>query len=593
VVTRIPLDGERWRCKAYLGDEWRMRRAFAGDTNDVHGWIDARVPGSVVADLVRAGDPADPLIDRNSRLLEWVSERSWVYRRDVSLPGSLEGRRVIVHFEGIDHAAHVFWNAVPVGSHEGMFVPAGFDVTHVAKPGSNVISVVLSPAPHSEPQVGHTDRVRNAKSRMTYGWDFCPRLVHVGLWDRAWVDIVDGLRIGDVTVRPRLAEDLSRARVIWQVAVETSAEGAFAVEVAILRDGRTVGVATWRGPSGRTGPLNGTLDLEHPDLWWPNGHGAQPLYRLRVRARLEGAGSDEREVTFGIRRIELVPNAAAPPAARPYTLMVNGHRVYLKGWNWVPMDIHHGVEDPDRLAHLVDLAARAHVNLLRVWGGGLIEKEAFYRACDRHGIMVWQEFPLSSSGIASTPSRDPDYATTQFNEPFPNGFCTSAVDYRGRPKRAYYAVAEAYRPLQASAAFPTITWGGRATFTARLWVSTGRNPLHGRLDAGLLSAGGAPAHQESWDAIVPSESSAYVASVDWPLDGLTSDVFWLDLRVDSMHPAHPQQAASAPGYARFSSSHFSLMPSEQRQVSVAWTGAPDDDRGIIVGGWNTEAVVHA
>jgi hypothetical protein len=204
-------------------------------------------------------------------------------------------------------------------------------------------------------------------------------------------------------------------------------------------------------------------------------------------------------------------------------------------------------------------------------------------------------------------------------------------------------VAEAYRPLQASAAFPTIAWGRRAGFTARLWVSTGRDPLDGRLDAALLSADGAPSHKESWDVTVPSDSSACVASVDWPLDGLTSDVFWLDLRVGGGDPAGQVatryvfsrtadlapflrlppttleigrdgdvlrvrnagdvaallvgvadgRPAAAAGYARFSSGHFSLMPGEQRQVSVAWTGAPDDDRRIAVGGWNTGAVVHA
>ena len=135
MVTRIALDGERWRCKAYLGDEWRMRRAYACDTNDVHGWIDATVPGSVIADLVRAGEVPDPLVDRNSRLVEWVAGRAWVYRREVSLPATPAGRRVIVHFEGIDHAGAVFFNGDHVGDHEGMFVPAEFDVSHVVRTG--------------------------------------------------------------------------------------------------------------------------------------------------------------------------------------------------------------------------------------------------------------------------------------------------------------------------------------------------------------------------------------------------------------------------------------------------------------------------
>ena len=116
-----------------------------------------------------------------------------------------------------------------------------------------------------------------------------------------------------------------------------------------------------------------------------------------------------RTVSFGIRQVSLAPNESADPTALPYTFIVNGRKVYAKGWNWVPMDVMYSVPQPAKLERLLTLAQRAHVNLLRVWGGGLIETEDFYEQCDRLGIMVWQEFIQSSSGIDNTPSTSTDY----------------------------------------------------------------------------------------------------------------------------------------------------------------------------------------
>ncbi|HET9416118.1 MAG TPA: hypothetical protein VFP30_01120, partial [Candidatus Limnocylindria bacterium] len=118
---------------------------------------------------------------------------------------------------------------------------------------------------------------------------------------------------------------------------------------------------------------------------------------------------DERELPFGVRSLSLRPTDGAAPDAHPYTLVVNGRPTWIRGWNWVPIDAAYGVPRRNRLRHLVELARRAHVNLLRVWGGGLIESEALYEACDAAGILVWQEFAQSSSGVSNTPARDEDF----------------------------------------------------------------------------------------------------------------------------------------------------------------------------------------
>ena len=852
---RIPLDGDDWRCKAYLGEEWRFRRAYAGDSRDVHGWVPARVPGSVVADLVRAGVVDDPLVDRNSLATEWVAERAWVYRREVTLPDVLDDRRVVVGFEGLDPAGEIFWNGASAGVHDGMFVPAVRDITDLATPCRNVVAVVLAPAPVGEPQVGRTERVRTTKSRMSYGWDFCPRLIHVGVWDHAWIDVIDGVRIADVGVRTHLTAELDHARVEWSVDVE--ADERPAVEVTVSLDGRPVDPPQVVEAASGVATVSGVLELAQPALWWPNGHGAQPRYLLQVRARTAGGGgdgqgrfaaggSDAREVAFGLRRVEVRPNDDAPADARPYTVVVNGRPIYLTGWNWVPMDVHHGVRDPDRLEHLLALAADAHVTLLRVWGGGLVETEEFYDACDRHGIMVWQEFPLSSSGISSVPSDDAGYVALlrataeqslprrghhpslvlwcggneldgpdglplddrgrdrggpaiaaladvvarlapdrvwlptsptgptatctleaierqpdglhdvhgpwehqglegqrtlydrstallhsefgvegmtnlatldafvsprhrwpadrsnpvwvhrgdwwintplveecfggilgdletlcrasqflqaeglryaveanrrrqwrcsgtlpwQFDESFPTGFCTSAVDYRGRPKAVYHDVAAAYRPLQTSAAFATTAWGGRDLLTAEVSVSTGRDALDDRLEAALLSADGGRHQVHAWAVVAPAESSRHVATYTVALDSLPADgppVLWLDLRL----AAHPQadsryvlsrttdlapllalppatldvtveadslevcnhgdvaallvsavdaRPVTARGYLRVRGGNRTLMPGECCTLPFAWTGAPAHDRRIAVTGWNVPTV---
>jgi beta-mannosidase len=328
----VVLDGDDWQLRGCLGDEWQWH---VNKPWDAPGWLPARVPGSVLDDLLRAGEVPDVYRMRNSRLAEWVPERAWIYRRRIQV----EGERGRIRFDGVDHRATVLVDGVEAGSSEGMFRPFEIDV----EPGDHLLAVVVHSAPESEPQIGRTSRVRVHKSRMGYGWDFCPRMVHQGIWRSVTLDPPE--------------------EVFPSVRLE---DGVGTVEVA----GEVV------------------LQVEEPELWWPNGMGEQRLYR---------AG----DLSIGFRTVEL----------DGYSLVVNGARVPIKGWNWVPIDALYGVPREDKLAHLLGLAARAHVNLLRVWGGGLIETPAFYELCDRLGLLVWQEFSQSSSGIESVPSAEPEFVS--------------------------------------------------------------------------------------------------------------------------------------------------------------------------------------
>jgi beta-mannosidase len=330
------LDGEDWQLRGCLGREWEWH-VGPDKAWDAPGWLPARVPGSVLDDLVRAGAAPSPYHERDSLLSEWVPERAWVYRRRFVGNGELA-------FGGVDHAATVFVDGKEVAHHEGAFTP--FRV-NVEGGGEHLLAVVVHAAPQSEPQVGHTSAVRVHKPRMNYGWDFCPRLVHQGIWQT--VTLYDG-PLRDV------------------------------FPLVTVEDG--VGVVRTETDEVR---------IEQPELWWPNGMGEPRLHRVRV---------DGHDFDVGFRTVELRDD---------YTFLVNGVPMLVKGWNWTPVDPLYGVPRAEKLERLLQLAARANVNLIRVWGGGLVETEEFYGLCDRLGLLVWQEFSQSSSGLESVPSADEEF----------------------------------------------------------------------------------------------------------------------------------------------------------------------------------------
>lgn len=413
--TTFSLDGGDWQIKGFLGEDWRLRLAYDPDTKDRCGWIPARVPGSVQHDLWQAGEIPDPYFERNSLLIEWVPERTWVYRKRFFAPEEWRNGRLQLQFAGVDYEADFYLNGQMLGRHAGMFTPAVFEVGETLRFGEeNHIAVVVAPTPREQPQVGRTSLVRIQKPRMNYWWDHCPRMIHLGIWDRTSLRVTGAQRIEDVYIRPHLNEKRTHADILVSLQISSNGAQSGWVELILNQDGQEV-----TRQNGYVGLETGEnriqicLGVENPRLWWPNGAGAQPLYQAVVRVYAGQAAdavlSDEHEQGFGIRQLEVEANDGASPGARPYVLRVNGKRVYLQGWNWVPMDVLYGVERPEKLARLLGLAKQAGVNLLRVWGGGLIEKQSFYDQCDRLGILVWQEFIQSSSGLDNRPAEDPEF----------------------------------------------------------------------------------------------------------------------------------------------------------------------------------------
>ncbi|CAI6083150.1 glycoside hydrolase family 2 protein [Cohnella sp. JJ-181] len=418
----------------------------------VTAWMPATVPGAVQHDLYRAGYIQDPHRDLNSLSCEWVEHRWWMYRTSFARPARL-GRTVELVCKGLDYKAHVFLNNVPLGEHEGMFVPAVFDITAIAREHETLeLRILFEHAPQEQSQIGRTSLTHTQKSRFGYKWDFSARLVSLGIWDDIYLRVRDAVSIGETHVRTDVGEDgagiVGAAVRIERVGAGTGAEasvgagaeadvgasaGAEADEEASAEASAEAGAevdaqaesytaeAVLTDPEGRVlgtqridiGPDEAeaafSFRLEQPRLWYPNGHGEQPLYGLTIRILADGAVVDERAYRPGIRKLAYMHNERSPDDALPYTFVVNGEKVYVKGVNLTPLDLLYGCVTPERYEWTVIMMKHAGVNLVRVWGGGVIEKSVFYELCDRHGILVWQEFVQSGSGMDSIPPKDPAY----------------------------------------------------------------------------------------------------------------------------------------------------------------------------------------
>ncbi|MEK5465578.1 glycoside hydrolase family 2 TIM barrel-domain containing protein [Paenibacillus sp. FSL R7-0210] len=419
-MREILLNELNWEVKGYWpwvplkGTSMELGQELMGVTD----WMPATVPGGVHYDLYRQGWIANPYEDLNSLSCEWVENRWWVYRMTLKRP-ELKGSRVELVFLGLDYEAVVYADHILLGEHKGMFDPAVYDVTELLSVREKLeISVLLKQAPDEMGQIGKTSATFTQKSRFNYKWDFSTRLVNVGIWDDVLLRIHEDYSWGEmsITTDAEVEEDGS-TQVAGCIEIQAAVSSTSGAELA-----RTLTAnITCSDPGGnlllmQTHPvcagsvLKTTLDIPEPELWYPNSYGAQPLYSLELKLLDEdGKELDTRVIRTGIRKLDYIRNVDSPDNALPYTVVINGRRIYMKGVNMTPLDHLYGNVTVEQYQLMVRLMKAAHVNLVRVWGGGIIEKQVFYDLCDANGIMVWQEFIQSSSGIDNIPSKQPEF----------------------------------------------------------------------------------------------------------------------------------------------------------------------------------------
>jgi beta-mannosidase len=239
------------------------------------------------------------------------------------------------------------------------------------------------------------------------GWDWCDPLPNVGIWKSVRLEgrshvVLDYVRL-DTEI------DGDAVALVGEVSLDSLhpwKELACTLELRLVspdKDDDVVERIELSLPPGRTRvPIS--LSVPNAHLWWPNGMGDQPLYELHARVMHDAIETDAVTQTIGVRTIEL--DRSPQPDGSRFCFKVNGEDLFANGGNWAPADLIPARVDAARYEHLVAEAKNANFNMLRINGCGIYESDEFYAACDRAGILVWQDFIFSD---AMYPDDDPAF----------------------------------------------------------------------------------------------------------------------------------------------------------------------------------------
>ncbi|HID08106.1 MAG TPA: glycoside hydrolase family 2 protein, partial [Armatimonadetes bacterium] len=384
--------------KQCLDGEWEFRRV-----NDSE-WLPATVPGCVHTDLLALGRIPDPFISDNERHVQWVAEADWEYRKRFHANSTLlNHQRVFLECDGLDTIAQLRLNGRVIGHADNMFVRWRFDVTDLMRDAENSLIVrFTSPLKYARPLLkrdplfspGHSlpgaPYVR--KSPCQYGWDWGPKLPTMGIWRHIRLAGYSIARIDDVHIRQRHLRTGVRLNV--RVVLERWEAVPVTIQLRVTSPNGEVYEAS-RTIKGIENDATLAVTITNPKLWFPNGYGEQPLYTVAIEVYADGRLLDSATRRIGLRTLKLVQRPDR--YGESFVFVINGIPIFCKGANWIPADVFPSRVTRERYEHLIRSAVEAHMNMLRVWGGGIYEDDCFYDLCDEYGILVWQDFMFSCS----------------------------------------------------------------------------------------------------------------------------------------------------------------------------------------------------
>lgn len=374
-----------------LGGAWRMREA------DSETWHSAHVPGSVYADLMADGTMPDPFWRENELDAFERMKKDYMYQRTFTVTeAQLAHAHVELVCEGLDTLAHVSLNGHEIAFADNMHITWVWDVKEQLHTGENTLEIrfdspILYCAKKAEEAPGWessdaTPGFRHLrKAHCMFGWDWGPRLPDAGIWRPIFLRTWDGARLEnalmlqahhdgvvDVTIRPEIAGESA-----WSAEI-TAPDG----EVMIIPE---------------TTAAEQVVRVKNPQLWWPNGLGKQPLYRVTVRL----AAGDTRVWRIGLRTMTV--SREKDEWGEEFCHVVNGMKVFAMGADYIPEDNILARVTPERTRRLLEDCKAANFNAIRVWGGGYYPDDAFYDICDELGLLVWQDLMYACAFYDLTP----------------------------------------------------------------------------------------------------------------------------------------------------------------------------------------------
>ncbi|KAK8182749.1 putative beta-mannosidase [Phyllosticta citribraziliensis] len=382
-----------------LDTGWSFKQTDAPDDD----WLPAPlVPSCVHQDLLANQKIQDPFLGFNEIGVEWVGEKPWTYKTSLPVQSTpvQDGRKYVLAFDGLDTYATAKLNGNVILQSDNMFHSHRVDITKTLSSASpNVLEVAFLPAlkeaqkvkaAHPEHKwVGfNADMARLAvrKAQYHFGWDWGPVLITSGIWKEVRLETYHA-RIENVRIDYELDQDLKRVSGVITLTVEGDGRGKALVRGEV--DGKTA--LHVEAQVDDHGVAKAQFIIDSPALWWPHGYGSQPLYSIKsVLLSADGTEVDERTQRLGIRKAELVQQP--DDVGKSFFFRINNTDVFCGGSDWIPADSFTPRITTARYRSWLQTMVDGHQVMVRVWGGGIYEAEAFYDACDELGILVWQDF---------------------------------------------------------------------------------------------------------------------------------------------------------------------------------------------------------
>jgi len=417
-MSTYSLDGRwRFRCPHEL-------RGNAPSSVGLKRWMPATMPGTIHHALLELGKIDDPHEARNELDLQWIDQQDWElsYSVEVTRDDCRRARQELV-FDGLDTIATIYLNGKKVGRSVNMFRQVVCDVAGALVPGNNEVRIYFesptayaareakrypnreSKRPEFVWQTGERrrhDREWIRKVQCHFGWDWGLFLATSGVWQPSRLECSDAPRITAVKTRQthRVAREGPEKPNAVELDITTYLDSPShqTGRLSIRCGGEMIDLRARLHPGENR--VAAKLTLVSPELWWPAGEGEQRLYDLLIEYESDdGALTDVRR-RIGLRTIELVTkndSGGRREPAQSFFFRVNGRPIYARGADWIPVDQLVDRATPAVYRHLLGSMVEAHMNMVRVWGGGWYEQDVFYDLCDELGILVWQDFMMACS----------------------------------------------------------------------------------------------------------------------------------------------------------------------------------------------------
>lgn len=354
------------------------------------------VPGTVQGDIVEQKLMPHPYIGLNEKLFRRLENKTWVYEK-VFFIEKLEKKSYFLVFEGIDTVSEIYLNDTYLGNTENMFLTYRYDVSDILKEGENKLRVVIhSPTKHAKKlediygrlhAVEDPKRVYIRKAQYSFGWDWGARIVSSGIYKDVYIE---ELSDGKLKYPTAYLEDL-KGSVVFEGYVENINDPSKYEVQVLINEKEVIKLPVFKEDNEYK--FKGSMVIENLKLWFPRDLGESYLYTVLFNLIKEGNVIYSTTKNIGFRTVEILKGDDED--GESFIFVINGKKVFIKGANWIPIDNILSFATDERYQKLLKMAYDANINMLRVWGGGIYEKEIFYETCDRMGILIWQDFMFS------------------------------------------------------------------------------------------------------------------------------------------------------------------------------------------------------